>query len=163
MRLPPILSNYFFLLGAAVRGNTRMHTYDHVPDQSQVYLQMPGNLILSGVLHNIGLQVPSWVVPPHPAHDNANLVYVRMANGRGLSAALTEVVHHGNDTTVDRFRSYIRVTNNLIYTANLQPYSHEVHFSSSPRIFLRIPYPNNLIYTGMLHRENSLPANLIIH
>ena len=122
---------------------------------------MLGNLVLTGVLRDIGSRVPDWVLPPHPASDNRKLVYVRMANGHGLTATLNETVHYENDNTVDRLRSYIPVSNNLVFAAYLQPHLHEVHFPSSPPIYLRFPFGGNQFYTGMLHRENSLPANLL--
>ena len=133
--------------------------YDHFPSGSQVYLQISRNHIVTGTLHNIGFQIPAWVAPPYPRYDSRKLVYVRMANGRGLTAILNQTIHSEHNPTVPGFRCYISVSNNLFYVANLQPYYHEVHFFSSPRVIVWLPSTNHSLYTGMLHRGDNLPPN----
>ena len=113
---------------------------------------MPGDRVLSGVLRNIGQRIPAWVYPTRRRQNYVDQVYVRLSNSRNLAAELNEVVHFENDETVQGFRCYIPIPNNIILTANLVPYDYNQHFSSIPRIFVRIPFQNNVSYTGILQR-----------
>ena len=122
---------------------------------------MPGDRVITGVLRNIGFRIPTWVLPPHPRSRYNEHVYVRLPNRHGLSAHLEELVHMENDITVEGFRCYIPIPNNIVLTASLEPYDFDLHYSSNPRIFVRIPFQNRTIYTGMIHRGYSFPANRV--
>ena len=118
---------------------------------------MPGDRVVTGVLREIGLRIPTWVLPPHPRNNYREHVYVRLPNGYGLSSHLDEIVHPENDISVDGFRCYIPVLDNIVLTAVLEPYNYDLHFSSSPRVFMRIPYQNFTLYTGLLQRGYRFP------
>ena len=134
--------------------------YDYIPDGNHVYVEIPGEGIISGILHDNGLRIPAFVSPPHPAYDYRKLAYVRMANGHGRYAQLNKTVHMENNSSVHGLRCYIPISDNLVYTAYLYPYVYELHFSSSPRIFVKLQFQDIYIYTGILHRESVFPAYL---
>ena len=135
--------------------------YDHIPNGSQIYLQMPGDHVVTGVLREIGYRIPPWVIPSPIRNNYHEHVYIRMPNGVGLSSKLNETLHRENDFTVHGFRCYIPLPHNVILTAFLEPYNYDLHFSSAPRIFLRIPFQNQRIYTGILHRGYRFSDNIV--
>ena len=134
--------------------------YDYIPEGKHVYVEVPGEGVISGILHDIGLRIPAFVNPPHPPYDYRKLAYVRMSNGYGLYAQLNETVM-ANNPSIHELRCYIPISNDLVYTAHLYPYVHEFHFPTSPRIILKLQLGDIYIYTGILHRRNDFPSYLL--
>ena len=124
-------------------------------DGCHVYLEIPGERVITGILRGAGRHAPDWVLPPYNLRqNNLMLVYVRLPNGRGLSAVLNETAYLTNGrTTPHGYRCYIPMSNNHVFVANLQPYYYEMHFLSSPRVIVRLPFLNHTLFTGMLQRR----------
>ena len=122
---------------------------------------MPGDHVVTGTLHGIGIRIPAWVTPSGRRVNYVEHVYIRLPSGYGLSAKLNETLHRANDLTVHGFRCYIPITSNVIFTAILKPYNPNLHFSSTLQVFLRLPRQNGMIYTGIPQLGHHFSDNLV--
>ena len=112
-----------------------------VHEGSQVFIQMPGNHVLSGVLER-NLQVANseieffYVLTPHGGFT-ANLHTLPIENSR-------------NSHRVTVYRCFIPISGNRVLTAFLKPEPPAPHILGTTRITIRIPGQRHL-YSGDLH------------
>ena len=120
-----------------------------IPPQSRVFIQMPGDIVYTGILE-----------PPHsrepkltPKNLSINHVLLRGYHENILTTSVFFSANHHNNYIRDYY-CFIKTTNNTIFEADLEPYHSENLTHVSSRVFVRLRIQGYPIYTGALHINN---------
>ena len=136
--------NFFTKLGGSRRNINPPPTPVDIPDGSRIYLQMPGDHVLSGVLRL----------------ENANFIqsniYIPKPNGRSLTANLETLHHESSHRNVQEYRCYIPLPDRSILTAFLHPYSQQ-DIISTMSVFVRGPVDSTSFVGVLRHIDGYRP------
>lgn len=125
--------------------------YFAVPPQSEVYVQMPGDRVYSGILQPLEQrEPPSWAEEPYQPHIGLENLYLVMPDGNKLTAVLRFFRDH-HDNSVDRYRCFIKLPNNTILVAHLHTDRNNAHLiNERTRVYVKMPENNDIIYMAQV-------------
>ena len=130
---------------------------------SEVYLQMPGEHVLTGtVRYYRNIQLPLWLRNPteQPApYNSQESVLIQLPTGDGFFGELRFL--HNKMNSVREYRCYVRTENNVILGAFLSPFIEPLAVHANPRVYVRISGQNHTIFTGILQRADGYRPDYI--
>lgn len=124
-----------------------------VPEDSPVFVQMPGDHVLTGILRYKN-DFPSWLKPSHQQFTTSERVYLYVPEGfttdyfYGLSANLETTLHQKNNTNFQEYNCFIK-TNKFVLKAHLLGPSVKIDRPTKPHVYVQMP-GDNFIYGGQL-------------
>ena len=129
-------------LVAAVRRPQGIYTDVHVG--SRVFIQMPGNRVLSGTLENFGR---------HQQYTSSIRFFQVQLPHDSLTADLQPFpIQQGlNSHLVSSYRCFIPISGNRVLATFLKHRSAEFYDPQSAVVAIRLPERNNNTYSGVLH------------
>ena len=143
--------------GGSRHNSPPRHEIVDVPRESRIYIQMPGDHVLSGPLHYfINNRYPMWVLHPETINTQQPVAYVRMPNGQGLYSIMVPF-HNGNNSNVQIYRCFIKTVNNTVFASFLHNNNNALNIADDARVFVRILGPQNPVFSGVLHRADGHP------
>ena len=108
---------------------------------SRVFIHIPGDYVLSGVLENYGRQHNSVI----------RCFHVQTPHGTFTANLQPFPVRRGpNSHQVDEYRCFIPISGNRVLAAFLEPHAHPEYIPGSIRVAIRFPEQNHTLYTGLL-------------
>ena len=122
-----------------------------IPNRSRIYVQLPGDHVLQGILeYREDNPLPSWVYPPyHVGNSSQPRVLVKTPFFGDMLGHL-QTLHNNHNNNVRIFRVFIPLSNFSILTASLRPGNNTLEMPRNTRVFVRLPDPYNAIYFGIL-------------
>ena len=128
-------NHYFFTKLDGTRRNPSRPV--HIPNGSRIFLQMPGDHVLTGVLHL------------EDDHYYESSVFVQTADGYSLTANIGPLNHNSNHHNVQEYRCYLPLPDRSVLIAFLHPYNPQQDMLTSMSIFVRGPL-NTTLFAGKL-------------
>ena len=112
-----------------------------IHEGSRVFIHMPGDRVLTGILERSPYQIHNFVESFHVKTPHGDFT----ANLQRLSIPRTM-----NSGEVDEYRCFIPIRGNRVLSSFLMPHSSSIYFPHSTRVYFRIPEENNAIYSGVM-------------
>lgn len=119
-----------------------------VPRGSRIYVQLPGDHVLTGVLQD---SAPEAIIPE-------GRVFLQLPNDDCLTANL-QTLHNNKNNNFRGYRCYIPIQNNMILAAFLYRNNPVSRMTGITRVYLLLPNHNRTIFTGFQHlADGHLPS-----
>ena len=155
-----MLKLFIFLfknLGASLRGGRHRSggsvEYLTIPPQSRVFIQMPGDVVYTGIL-----EPPHRGPTPTPENLSINHVLLRGYYENILTTSVFFSANHQNNY-IREYSCFIKTRNDTIFKTHLEPYNVEHLQSVLNRVFVRLPIHGYPVYTGALQINNDFEPN----
>lgn len=140
-----------------------------VPDDSAVFVQMPGDRVVTGTLRKSFFKdgVPSWMKlqtnrKQIKSHDRVFL-YTPAIQFKYLKASIGTILHEKNNTNVQGYKCFVKTEYAILKADLLQlPLDEQTPWPTTAHIYVRVP-GHNLIYAGELEYLQSQNKPIWIH
>ncbi|XP_033217854.1 uncharacterized protein LOC117173409 [Belonocnema kinseyi] len=132
---------------------------DFIDDRSAVFVQMPGDHVVTGTLYYFASPegIPNWMISgslPGSSVVSPQHVFLYMPGYRHkfAKANLKLILHQKNDTNIQGFNCFVK-SKHAVLKAHLLPQPERILLPSTPYIYVRIPVfgsVSDTVYAGEL-------------